>query len=589
MRSKVKRIAAPVVLLALAGGCAAPPLGPRSDRIERSLVEGLLSELRDAREDAGPRPVERGEDEVQIDERFLDEVEALGGIDTYEEGTGDFGADLLGRPQRVATINLEQAIKAAAEHNLSLQFTRLDPAVAEAAVVRAEAVFDWVLFGDATFSTLETQVISGSAFQAARDTRDIFETSLGLRKQTRIGGTFAVEQEFRYTDVLTPDSPALTFTPDPAWETTFTIQGTQPLLRGFGTDVAQEALLIARNDEREQVANVKAEAINVVTQVETAYWDLWQAHHTLRVLQRLVDRGEETRREVRIRAGFDADPAEVADADATVADRRQTLRQAQTAVRDASDNLKVLMSDPRYPVGGTVLLAPVDTPVDQAIEYGYFDALQSALRRRPEMTQALLSLDSTAIRLRTAENGLLPRLDLNAQIEFFALEDDLNTAFVEAWRQSRQSYIFGVDFELPIGNRDAEALRDERRLQQWQAAIAYRNTVQDITAQVNSSLRRVNLNYALIGDASSTRRAAAENLRVFNAQKETTEINTPERLNLEFNRQDRLAAAEQSEAAALADYVTSIAELHAAMGTALERNGIRFIVPDRDELLRERR
>lgn len=579
--SRCSVVAAACGLVAYAGGCASP-LERDGDPSERALVEGLMRELREARQHDRERALEREPAELRLDPRFMDEIQSLGGVGSYEDDR-DFGEDLLGNPQQTADISLDEAIASGVRHNLALQFARLEPAVAEAQVVRAEAVFDWVFFASADYNELESQQISSSQFQVTRDERNTAATSLGLRRNTGIGGTFSIQQDFQYTDILTPDTGSLQFSPDPAWESTLTVQATQPLLRGFGTDVAREALLLARNAERNQVANLKSQAINTVTQVETAYWQLVQAHYNLQILERNLARGRQTQREVRIRVGLDADPAEVADADATVQERFQTLLQARTALRDASDNLKVQMNDPRYPVGGEVLLVPVDMPVDQAVEYGLFDSYQTALRRRPEITQALLSLDDAAIRRRVADNGLLPRLDLTAQLAIGDLDSDIGTAFNDQFNFSRQSWLFGLDFELPIGNRDAEATRDERRLQQQQAAISYRQAVQDVISQVRTSLRQMDLNYRLIGSARTTRLAAAENLRVFIAQKETTAVNTPERLNLEFQRQNRLAASEQAEVAALVDYMIAIANLHAAMGTALERSGVTMIVPDAGE------
>ena len=55
---------------------------------------------------------------------------------------------------------------------------------------------------------------------------------------------------------------------------------------------------------------------------------------------------------------------------------------------------------------------------------------------------------------------------------------------------------------------------------------------------------------------------------------------TPEFLALKFFRQDGLAIAQVAEAVALADYNVAIANLHAAMGTALERNRIELKVVD---------
>ncbi len=569
--------------LLLASGCATP-LDEPSRASQRALVDNLMNELRQARDSGeGLRAFERQPVEIDIDDRFRDDVAKIAGMDSYGEDSDEFGEDLLGNPQAVATIDLESAIRAAVEHNYALQFSRLDPVVAEAGVVRAEAAFDWVFIASTQYNSSETEQISSSQFTAARDERDILTSSLGLRRQMATGGTLSIVQEFEYTDVLT-DNPNLTFSPDPAWESTLTLRVDQPLLRGFGTDVAREGLLLARNAERDSVANLKAQAINTVNEVETAYWELFRARQNLRIVQRLLARGEETRREIRIRADVDANPAEVSDADARVQERRQTVIQSQTNVREASDRLKLAMSDPRYPVAGETLLLPVDEPVDQDIQYGLFDAYQSALRRRPEIYQALLSLDNTAIRRRVAENGLLPQLDLRAQFAVSDLDDDLGTSFTDSYGFSRQSWLLGLNFELPIGNRAAEATRNERRIQQYQAVIAYHNTVQGVISEVRSSLRRTKEAYERIGQAISNRLAAANNVRVLDIQRDTIAVNTPERLNLEFQAQERLAAAEQAEVGALVDYMVGISNLHAAMGTALERNGVRFVVPDAGKL-----
>ncbi|MEQ9096435.1 MAG: TolC family protein [Phycisphaerales bacterium] len=569
--------------LLLASGCATP-LDEPSAASQRALVDNLMNELRQARDSGeGIRAFERPPVEIDIDDRFMADVVSIAGLRSYEDEAEGFGDDLLGNEQATAPIDLETAIRSAVEHNYALQFARLDPVVAEAGVVRAEAAFDWLFVASTQYNSSETEQISSSQFVPARDERDIVTASLGLRRQMATGGTLSIVQEFEYTDVLT-DNPNLTFTPDPAWESTLTLRADQPLLRGFGTDVAREGLLLARNAERDSLANLKAQAINTVLEVETAYWELFRTRQNLRIVQRLLERGEETRREIRIRADVDANPAEVSDADARVQERRQTVIQSQTNVREASDRLKIAMSDPRFPIAGETLLLPADEPVDQAIEYGLFDAYQSALRRRPEIYQALLSLDNTAIRRRVAENGLLPQLDLRAQIAVSDLDSDWGTSVADAYGLSRQSWLVGLNFELPIGNRAAEATRNERRVQQYQAVIAYQNTVQGVISEVRSALRRTKEAYERIGQAVSNRLAAANNVRVLDIQRETIAVNTPERLNLEFQAQERLAAAEQAEVGALVDYMVGIANLHAAMGTALERNGVRFVVPDAGQL-----
>jgi hypothetical protein len=87
-------------------------------------------------------------------------------------------------------------------------------------------------------------------------------------------------------------------------------------------------------------------------------------------------------------------------------------------------------------------------------------------------------------------------------------------------------------------------------------------------------------NYYLLEQARLLRVAESENLRAFEVKLELLQGYTSELLDLWFQRQESLARAEQAEVGALVNYNISIARLHAAMGTALDRNRIVFVVPD---------
>ena len=63
-------------------------------------------------------------------------------------------------------------------------------------------------------------------------------------------------------------------------------------------------------------------------------------------------------------------------------------------------------------------------------------------------------------------------------------------------------------------------------------------------------------------------------------QEQTIQSLTPDFLDLKFRRQESLANAEQSEVQALIEYNIALSSLSGATGTALERNNIRFVVPE---------
>ncbi|MCL4210043.1 MAG: TolC family protein, partial [Phycisphaerales bacterium] len=235
-----------------------------------------------------------------------------------------------------------------------------------------------------------------------------------------------------------------------------------------------------------------------------------------------------------------------------------------------------LMNDPGVTVGSELLVSPVDFMVEAPLEYDARQAIVTAVTERPEVSQALLALDDAAIGVSVADNLRLPLLNFTARMEYVGLDDALSGSYQNAFDNSFIDYVVGLAFEQPIGNRAAEAGYRQSRLRQSAAAIAYRQTVQNIVQDVKNALRDVVANYELIQATRSFRLAQTENLRTLLVEEEFKAGLTPEFLNLKFQRQDTLATAELQELEALANFNKAVARLYRAMGVGMSMNGITF-------------
>jgi len=335
---------------------------------------------------------------------------------------------------------------------------------------------------------------------------------------------------------------------------------------------------LAANMERDSIQELKGTLIDVVTQVEQAYWNLVRARDDLYILQRLQVRGEDVLGVLRKR--LDAKPINRADAAAAVEERRANVTRGQRVLRSASDQLKTLINHPEWTVGSEVLLLPVDTGLDQPVEYSLVDSLNTAFANRPEVQRAIISLDNTSIRQKVADSARLPQLNLRALTRFSSLQSTFGGSY-DALAEGRFiDYQLGLQFEMPIGNRAAEANYTTTQIQRMEANAAYRNTLQQVSGQVKTSLRDVVSNYELIGETRVARIAAAENLRQLLLEEQILAALTPEFLDIKLRRQDELAGAEQRENQAIAEYATALAQLHQACGTTLDHNRIVFEVPN---------
>jgi outer membrane protein len=580
VRWTVTGVSLTIPLLLAACGSPVQPLG--SEELRDSIMTTTMRELAEANEWPQSRELSREESDVAsaLSAERRRELAELSGRESYLERELPIGEDLYGQESDAVGVTLRQAITSAIENNLDIRSAKLGPALAEADVVRAEAAFDATFFTNYSLNWVDdpqVQTVTGAGLSGSRsNTASVRTLETGIRKALSTGGAVQISTEFERTD---NDSPGFDFTPDPSYATNLLLQFNQPLLRNFGSDVNLAEIRVTRNQSRNEIETLRSQMISLVNQVEQSYWTLKQARWNLRIRQRLLDRGIETRDVLKGRLDFDVTPAEWSDAIARVESRKADVITAKSLVRQASDQLKLLINHPDLPVGTETMILPVDRVVDLPIEYSLLDAITTGLEHRPEVQRAIINMDNASIQVMLANNQRLPVLDLAASLRYNGLDDDLGDSYDELTDADYIEYLVALQFEYPIGNRAAEAQYRRSQLQRSQATLTYQSVVRQVVLDVKTAVRDLDTNYRLVGQRNSARLAAAENLRTLQVQEEVQAL-TPEFLNLKFNRQEALAAAELNEVNALVQYNVSLASFYAAMGIALERNQIDFVVPE---------
>jgi outer membrane protein TolC len=569
---------------ALAVACSTSKLRDRStEELRRAVREANRRELEEAR--ARPEPLVTGRTDslsnLNISPAGMAALERLAGPRSYDRSRFTMPPDLTGQPQRTGMVTLERAVKSSLANNLAVQFARLGPAVSETEVVRAEAAFDWTFFSGASAGRTDSPQIRQGFFGLGVDQRDTAGFQAGVRRQLTPGGRFTIQQDYQNVDVRTPGFNA---NPNPSNQVGVLFQYEQPLLRGLGSDVNLAEVRIARNAERAAVQTLQRDLMRVLTESERAYWQLQLAQGELLVLERLLDRGRQKRDQLKAREAAQLEsPSVLKDAAFRVTDRESGLLRAQTALKIASDSLKRIMNDPEYPLGSELLLTASDKPLDQPLRFNLADAILSAIDRRPEVQQAVLSIDDATIRYMVARSARLPQLDLRLQARFNQLTDDMGSAYRDVFAGEFVDTLVALTFEQPLGGRAGEAQMRRRQFERSQAGIAYMDRVQEVVSEVKESLNRVVANYQLIQSTRQNRIAAAEVLRATTVENELVRALSAERLDIELNRQERLAQAERDELRALVDYNIAVADLFLAMGLTLERNRVAFDAPRLDD------
>jgi outer membrane protein len=566
------------------------------------MVHSVQREINAARDkDSDPQPIELSPttDLTQLDirEDHLKQIQREFSTEGYTQELQDsgphddpiaelIGTDLLGRDTVLVPVSLQGVVQASIAGNLDVEFAQFGPAISQAELVEAEAVFDWTLFGSVEGRDTITPQTSAAGFGTGviRNESDSATATLGVRRSLTTGGSLSVQHDLGYSNVESSFFGAAD--PNPSNSSNFVLGYEQPLLDGFGRDRVQAGIYLARNAERSAVAGLKNQLITSASDTERAYWQLVFAYKQVIIRAKLVERGIEVRDDIKARRVQDARQAQVADAVARVERRRSDLLTAKTALRNASDNLKRLMNDDRVPVGSEILLVPGDDSAVEALSISLLNAIDTGIQNRPEVEQSILSIDDSTIRENVARNAKLPTLNLTAQARMLGLDDSISDGYNDSIsNRFVDDWLIGLTFEQPLGNRSGEAGFRKARLERMQSIVGYRRTVQGIVLDIKNALNAVVTNHALISQTTLSRVAQGEALRALIVEKELTNAGySVERLNLELNQQESLANAEISEAQSLVNYNTAMVDLYQAMGTTLDRNRIDFIVPDANQL-----
>ncbi len=483
----------------------------------------------------------------------------------------------------VLELSLVDAWSMALARNLDLQVGRFDVAIADADVQRSVGIFDPVLNagvnGDSTTSP-SASVLEGAAVPESRNTR--FNLGIGALLPT---GT-QLSLNGRTTRSETNSEFAFV---NPSWTTNLTAGLTQPLLRDFGTLVNRAGLILAQNGREQTAVGFELSVINVMQNVELAYWDLAAARAAIRVRQQSLDLADQLLGETRERVNVGTSaPIDLVQSEATVAARQQDLIVARNQAGNAEDTLKAVLGFDT-PVEWMTPLETTEQAETDRLEPALAEAIRTALAHRPELLQQELSIDALEINERLARNATLPSLNLNAQYGFSGLGGTLNEAepipqalksgFSDSWNSVTgwdfPAWALGVTFSMPIGNNEAEATLVRRRWELQQGEARLRSMQQMIIQQVRVAVRALSDGAANIDAALASVELAERNLEA-----EQTKFDNGLSTNFQVLQiQEDLAQAQLTLIQAYLSYRRAMSGYRVATGSLLTEHGIEIVDP----------
>jgi outer membrane protein TolC len=322
-------------------------------------------------------------------------------------------------------LSVREVIEMALANNKDIEVARENVRVAEFDLQAARGVYDPRFLTNSYYERTETPAasfLSGSSSDAV--TQSGFFSSSSVQGLTpKFGGGYRLD--FVNNRVTTNNQFAAL---NPQYPTALTFSYTQPVLRGLGFDQNRRLIEIAKKNLSLTDAQFRQRAVETITGVQRAYWDLVYALRNLQIQREAVrDARKQLEHNKRLVSEGLLAPIDVVAAEAQVSGFEQSVYSALDDVGRAENNLKNLVAENREAPIWRVAIVPSESvelaPPQVALE----DAMQYALKSRPELLSSDVAREINEIEQRFAREQTRPQVDLVASYGLVGLAGTLQS------------------------------------------------------------------------------------------------------------------------------------------------------------------
>jgi outer membrane protein len=457
-------------------------------------------------------------------------------------------------------LTLEECVARALEKNFNLQLQQFSTQIARDQVFIADATFDPTLFSTAAVAGAENDNATPSTSTRQQS------ASLGVTQR------FATGAEATLRTSLDRNRSSASLTPlfNPVYTSDVSLSVTQPLLQGSGITINRASIERARLGITRANLEFKAVVLNLIRDVESAYYTLAFSRERLAVRKFSLEVAQTLLNEnkARLNTGV-ATNLDVLQAEVGVANARRDLLLAEQDVSEGEDSLLNLIGRFEFSSQlGTVSLS--DAPVSPV---SFDTSYALALANAPDYAANKVLAEQLKLDVAVAKNNRLPVLDLGAGVGFNG-EGRRSAGSAVNSSTSGQAYDWQVDLTLsiPWGLRAERARYRQALTNLDRQQLAIEQIDQSLLRQVRSAVRAVETNRETVAVSSL---ATELSQKQFETEKARYEAGLSTYRFVEDSRQD-LDTARVNELLAKVNLRIALAELARLEGTSLARYQVKL-------------
>lgn len=388
--------------------------------------------------------------------------------------------------RKVWRLDLTTAIQLAVKQNLDIVFERRSVEASRLGVESAQGAFEPTISASYTHDDQRRPVVfatEGTPGTSIDDATDLWRLAFSKRFTT---GTRIDLDHGTTRQSTTNDNAAY----PRSYASTVAATVTQPLLRGFSTDlvIPRIEILRARIANERQRQQLVLAITALVERTENAYWSVLQSLFRYDLAVRSQRSAEDqmalTKRQI---DNGTLPPSDLIIAESTLAGRRLDVVAAEQAIEAAMDTLRGVLDLPRERWAEPIL--PVDVPRFTPTTMTPDQAIAIAARARPELAQLDLDLQTSALGIRQADNHKLPQIDLGLTGRLFGQETTYVESLGGVGSLDTRGWSVFVNLTWTPMNRTSQAAADLARIQQDQVKLRQQQLARTVWLEVRDAIR----------------------------------------------------------------------------------------------------
>jgi len=454
----------------------------------------------------------------------------------------------------IRSLSLEQTIDVALRNNRILKTYRLSE---ESAKIRLE---------QAEYRFLPSAYLRGGRDESRNDDlgyvikKKGFSSVLGFSRALETGGSVSLDLENSSSE--SSNLPGVV-----NYNSNFGVSISQPLLRGAGIAVNLVPIERAKNYAKISLLRVQQNLINLITRIESYYWDLILVYEDLDIQQQALARAEELLEINRslIESGRMA-AQEIVQAESDLASRAISVAGAENSIISTQIRLQDQLD-----LNARVLIRPTTKMEFKPVNIRLSECLDNAYTNRPDWLITNLNLDIERMNLKVAANNNKYTLGSYASIRTDATSDEaFFSAVGDAFSFKTLTWNVGLAFYFPFNKQVLKNQYQLQRLEYEQQMLYVEELKDDIRIDVENAVRDVQYTLKRVGLAQRAKELAQQKLEL---EEEKMRVGRSTNFQVISYQRD-LTSAQNEELRAIAGYLKALGELQASMGTTLIQWGI---------------